>query len=178
LLLALFGVVPTFAKAAETPSPVTTITIVRKDGHRDGVARMTVSGSKSKPRSITKHAMQAWPVRDGQGALILVVQKKQYLLRYYDLDSGRRRTLGAVPFSHGSLQETKLSHEGWAFALSGKDLSTGQPLTLVGSTDAMPGLLPRVTCTTFSAGSLTCTTHAARQTVTVANLLGTDLNDM
>ncbi len=174
LLLSFLVIAPTFAKAAEA-APPTTITIVRKSGHQDGVAKMTVKGKTS---SITKHAMQAWPVRDGQGALILIVQKKQYLLRYYDLDSGRRRTLGAVPFSNGSLQETKLSHEGWAFALSGKDFATGQPLTLVGSTDAMPGLLPDATSPTFSEDSLTCTTHAGQQTVKIANLLGTDLDDI
>jgi opacity protein-like surface antigen len=183
LLLALFGVMHLPAKAAESTSPVTTITIVRKDGHKDGVAKMTVSGSKAKPRSITKHAMQAWPVRDGQGALVLVVQgkaaaKRHYLLRYYDLDSGRRRNLGAVPFDHASLQETKLSHRGWAFAITGTDLATGHPLTLVGSTDAMTGVLPDESAPTFTGDSLTCTTPEGKQSFKVASLLGSSLGDI
>jgi opacity protein-like surface antigen len=177
LLLALFSVMPIAAKAAEPP-PLTTITIVRKDGHQDGVAQMTVSGSKAKPRSITKHAVQAWPVRDGQGALILIVEKQHYLLRYYDLDSGRRRNLGTVPFSHASLQETKLPNEGWAFALSGTDLATGQPLTLVGSTNAMPGVLPGESSPRFTGDSLTGSTPEGRQTIKVAALLGTSLDDI
>ncbi|WP_263369054.1 LssY C-terminal domain-containing protein [Edaphobacter dinghuensis] len=178
LLLALFGVMPISAKAADTTSPVTAITIVRKDGHKDGVATMTVSGSKAKLRSITRHAMQAWPVRDGQGALILVVEKKHYLLRYYDLDSGRRRNLGAVPFDYASLQETKLAGEGWAFALSGTDPATGQPLTLVGSTDAMPGVLPGEASPMFTGDTLTCSTPEGRKTIKVASLLGTNLDDI
>jgi opacity protein-like surface antigen len=166
------------AQASETTSPVTTIIIVRKSGHKDGVAQMIVSGSKGKPRSITKHAMQAWPVRDGQGALILVVEKNHYLLRYYDLDSGRRRNLGAVPFGHASLQEAKLSHRGWVFALTGTDPATGQPLTLVGSTDAMTGVLPGESSPTFTDDSLTCTTPEGRQSFKVASLLGTSLGDI
>lgn len=177
-LLALFGVMPLFAKAAETTSPVTTITIVRKDGRKDGVAKMTVSGSKAKPRNITKHAMQAWPVRDGQGALVLVVEKKHYLLRYYDLDSGRRRNLGTVPFGHASLQETKVATEAWAFALTGTDPATGQPLTLVGSTDAVTGVLPGESSPVFAGNSLTCSTAEGKQTIKVASLLGTNLGDI
>lgn len=178
LLLALFGVMPIFAKAVETTSPITTITIVRKDGHQDGVAQMTGSSGKGKPRSITKHAMQAWPVRDGQGALILIVEKNHYLLRYYDLDSGRRRNLGTVPFGHASLQETRLPNEGWAFALSGTDASTGQPMTLVGSTDAMPGVLPGDSSPTFVGDSLICSTPEGKRTIKVVSLLGTNLGNI
>jgi opacity protein-like surface antigen len=172
--LVLLAVMPAFAKAAET-APPTNITIVRKSGHQEGVAKMTVNG---KTRSITKHAMQAWPVRDGQGALILVSEKKHYVLRYYDLDSGRRRTLGTVPFSQGSLEETKGSNQIWAFALSGKDLATGQPLILVGSTDAMPGLLSDATSPAFTGDSLVCITPTGKQTIKIASLLGTNLHDI
>jgi opacity protein-like surface antigen len=181
LLLALPCLTSALAQAPK-PASVTTITIVRKDGHKDGVAQMAVSGSKDKPRSITKHAMQAWLVRDGQGALILVSQKKQYFLRYYDLDSGRRRTLGTVPFSHASFVETKLPNEGWAFALSGNDPVTGHPLTLVGSTDGMTGFLPGKSSPTFAGDSLVCATprgkQTGNQTIKVATLLGTDLDDI
>jgi opacity protein-like surface antigen len=177
LLLALLGGTPALGQAADaTP---TAITIVRKSGHKDGIAQMTVmSKGKSKTRSITKHAMQAWPVRDGQGALILISQKQHYILRYYDLDSGRRRVLGTVPFSHGALQETRLPNEGWAFALSGNDAATGQPLTLVGSTDAMTGVLPGESSPTFEGDSLTCSTRGGKQTMKVSALLGTNLDDI
>jgi hypothetical protein len=74
---------------------------------------MTVKG---KVHKITPHAIAVWPVRDGQGALILVVEQKkpaakQFLLRYYDLDSGRRRVLGAVPFQSATLQESSPNQE-------------------------------------------------------------------
>lgn len=169
------------APALGQPADATpvTITIARKSGHKDGVAQMMVtSKGKSKPRSITKHAIEAWPVRDGQGALILVVAKRHYLLRYYDLDSGRRRNLGTVPFSHASLQETRLPNDGWAFALTGTDPATGQPLTLVGSTEAMPGVLPGESSPRFEGDSLTCSTRGGKQTMKVADLLGTDLDDI
>ncbi|MEO6910050.1 MAG: LssY C-terminal domain-containing protein, partial [Edaphobacter sp.] len=174
-LLALCLIFPAIAVASVPAAPVI-VTIVRAPGHQDGEAQMTVKGKTSK---ITKHAMQAWPVRDGQGALVLIVEKKHYILRYYDLDSGRRRNLGIVPFSHASLQETRLSGEGWAFALTGKDPVTDQPLTLVGSTDAMPGVLPGASSPAFTKdASLTCTTATGKQTVKIAALLGTNLDDI
>src|SRR5580698_7302497 len=76
------------------------IIIVRSNGKEDGVAQMVVKG---KTHKITANALQAWSVREGQGAVILVVEQKRpaakrYVLRYYDLDSGRRRILGNVPF--------------------------------------------------------------------------------
>lgn len=135
---------------------------------------MMVSG---KARNITKHALQAWLVRDGQGALILVAQKHHTLLRYYDLDSGRRRDLGDVSFQHGTLRETKLPHEGWAFALSGRDANK-QPLILVGDTAAMPGLIHGGSSPSFQRDSLTFATTSGRKTVSVANLLGTNLHDI
>ncbi len=164
------------AQTADATAPLA-ITIVRKDGHPDGVAQMTVKGKTSK---IAKHAMQAWPVRDGEGALVLIHQKQQYILRYYDLDSSRRRDLGIVPFSHATLQENRPdSNQGWAFALSGKDLTTGQPLTLVGNTDAIPGLLPGASSSGFTGdASLTWTTATGQQTIKLAALLGASLRDI
>jgi hypothetical protein len=74
---------PPLARAADTSSSIP-ITIVRKPGHADGVAQMTVKdeAGKAKTSKIAKHAMQAWPVRDGEGALILVREKQQYILSF------------------------------------------------------------------------------------------------
>ncbi|MEO8736268.1 MAG: LssY C-terminal domain-containing protein, partial [Edaphobacter sp.] len=175
LLLVLLAPTPLLAKTTDS-APTATIAIARKSGHPDGIAQMTVKGKVS---NITRHAMQAWPVRNGEGAIILIRQKSHYILRYYDLDTGRRRALGTVPFSHGSLQESTLPNEGWAFALSGRDLATGQPLILAGNTDAMPGLLPGASSPVFTNdASLTYTNSAGKQTVKVAALLGTSLRDI
>jgi len=166
------------ATAASTP---TDITIVRKNGQEDGVAQMKV---KDKVHNITPHAVQAWPVRNGQGALILVLEKKrskpkQYLLRYYDLDSGGRRILGSVPFNAATLQEFRPGYEDWAFSLSGKDLTTTQPVTVVGDAEAIPGLIPGAISPSFTADSLTYTAPGGeQQTIKTASLLGTDLQDI
>ena len=151
--------------------------IVRKPGQEGGVAQMTVRG---KIHKITPHALQAWAVRDGQAALILIVDRqksgsRQYLLRYYDLDSGRRRTLGAVPFQSASLQESRADDGDWAFTLSGKDIVSGQSVTVVGDSEATPGLLRGATSPVFSGDSLTVTCDGEDRTFRTANLLGTDL---
>jgi opacity protein-like surface antigen len=166
--------------ANDNPAPASTeITIVRKSGQEDGVAQMIV---KNKVRKITPHAVQAWPVRNGEGALILVHDKKakQYLLRYYDLGSGRRRVLGAVELNAGTMRESHPDDEAWAFALSGKDLTTGKPITIVGDEQAIPGVVPGATSPSFSNDSLTYTATPGdeKRTVKTASLLGTNLGDI
>jgi len=180
LLLTVLAPLPTTAQTNTQPAdaiPPLAITIVRKNGQPDGVAQITVKGKTSK---IAKHAMQAWLVRGGEGAHVLIHHKQQYILRYYDLDSSRRRDLGVVPFSHATLQENRPdSNPGWAFALSGKDLTTGQSLTLVGNTDAIPGLLPGASSSSFTGdASLTATTATGQQTIPLSALLGTSLHDI
>ena len=128
------------------------ISIASKPGRDDGEAQMIVDG---KPRKIAPHAVAAFTVRGGQGALIIVLQPekgkvpRQYILRYYDLDSGRRRVLGTVPFRSGSVVETRSTDERWAFALSGIDQTTGKPILIVGNDQAIPGLLPNSSAPDF-----------------------------
>jgi hypothetical protein len=187
LLLSLAGLSPVAAIATD-PAPssalqaIPQIVIVRKSGQEDGVAEIKV---KDKVHKITPHAVQAWPVRGGQGALILVVEKKgsspkQYMLRYYDLDSGRRRVLGAVSFNAAEIHETSAATEQWAFALSGKDLSTRQPLTIVGDEEAIPGVIPGAASPSFTANTFTYTLMPGgeKRIVKTASLLVTDLHDI
>jgi opacity protein-like surface antigen len=187
LLLSLTCIFPLAATAAVPASglaaqEIPQIVIVRKSGQEDGVAEIKV---KDKVHKITAHALQAWTVRRGQGALILVVEKKssaqkQHVLRYYDLDSGRRRALGAVPFNGATIAESDTPDAGWAFALSGKDLSSGQSVTIVGDEEAIPGVIPGTTSPTFTGSNLTYTLLPGdeKRTVKTASLLGTDLGDI
>jgi opacity protein-like surface antigen len=182
LLLGIAGIFSPVTAMAAIDNPTqahTEITIVRKSGQEDGVAQMIV---KNKVRKITPHAVQAWPVRNGEGALILVHDKKakQYLLRYYNLDSGRRRVLGAVELSAGTMRESNPDDEAWAFALSGKDLTTGRPITIVGDEEAIPGIIPGATSPSFSHDSLTYTAAPGgeKHTVKTASLLGTNLGNI
>jgi hypothetical protein len=163
----------------KTAAP-TLITIDRKPGHEDGEAQMIV---KDKIRKISPHAVQAFTVRGGGAALILVMQPakgttpKQYILRYYDLESGRRRVLGTLPFSSGSVVETKAADERWAFALSGTSLSGAAPITIVGDDQAIPAVLPGATAPVFQDGEqLTYVQAGQAKTATLGILLGTQLH--
>ncbi len=177
--LEFFWPVPVKAEIGTVAAAPTEITIVRKSGQEDGVAQMVV---KDKVRKITPHAVQAWTVRNGRGALILVVDKKtkQYLLRYYELDSGRRRVLGAVPLSGGTLHESHAGDEQWAFALNGADLITKRPITIVGDEEAIPGVIPGAASPSFSNDSLTYTRvpGGEKETVKTASLLGRSLGNI
>ena len=87
---------------------------------------------------------------------------KQYVLRYYDLDSGRRRVLGIVPMSSATLKETEAVGGAWAFALSGTDLKTSQPAIVVGDDQAIPGRLPDASSPVFHGDALSYTQRDAR----------------
>ncbi|WP_035346949.1 LssY C-terminal domain-containing protein [Edaphobacter aggregans] len=166
------------------PEAVTPITIVRQAGHEDGVAQIVEKGKK-KPRKIAPHAVSAWRVRGGDGALVVVLQPakgrlpKQYILRYYDLDTGRRRVLGRIPMSTASLVETKATDERWAFALSGTDVTTGKPFIVVGDDQAIPGLLPGGASPAFHDDTTVSYTEAgATKTARLGVLLGRELRDI
>jgi hypothetical protein len=170
--------------AAVVQPTISPITIVRKPGHEDGEAQIPEPGKK-KPRKIAPHAVAAWRVRGGDGALVVVLQPakgavpKQYILRYYDLDSGRRRVLGRVPMSAGSLVETSSVDERWAFALSGTDGTTGPPFVVIGDDQAIPALLPGGTSPSFHDDrTVSYLQDGATKTATLGVLLGTDLHDI
>ena len=164
------------------PAATSDITIVRKPGQEDGEAEMTVNG---KVRKIAPHAVEAWKVRGGAGALVLVVDppkgvaEKRYMLRYYDLGSGRRRDLGAVPLAKASVKETKDKEELWAFALSGTDLKTSRPVVVVGDDQAVPGVIEGAIQPDFEEGSLHYQTASGeKREATVGVLLGTSLPEI
>jgi hypothetical protein len=102
---------------------------------------------------------------------------KRYVLRYYDLDSGRRRELGAVPFSTAKLVETKSIEENWAFCLSGEDYKRGRPILVVGDDAAIPGLLPGASAPEFHDDTtMGYTLDGEAKTTRLGVLLGTELN--
>jgi hypothetical protein len=181
LLLSLLALSPAATLAAtDTPAAPAIppqITIVRESGKEDGVAQMIVKG---KAHKITANAVQAWPVLEGQAALILVVEQKRhspkkYVLRYYDLDSGRRRALGTVPFKTGNVLESETKDAEWAFTLTGQDLTTNQSIIFVSDEEAIHGVLPDASSPTFSGDSLLFTEGTQKRSVKTADLLGANL---
>src|SRR6185437_12271146 len=136
-------------------------------------------------RKIAPHAVEAWKVRDGEGALVLVVEPpkgaagKHYMLRYYDLGSGRRRDLGEVPISKATLKETEDKEELWAFALSGMDLKTHAQVVMVGDDQAIPGLIEGAAQPAFEQDVLRYQTASGEsREAKVGVLLGTTLGEI
>jgi opacity protein-like surface antigen len=168
--------------ASASHEAATPITIVRKPGHEDGLAQIVEKGKK-KPQKIAPHAVAAWRARGVDGALVIVLQPakgavaKQYILRYYDLDTGRRRVLGRVPMSAGTVVETTANDQRWAFALSGTDATTGKPFVVVGDDQAIPGLLPGASSPEFHDDTtVSFAENGATKTAKLGVLLGSELH--
>ncbi|MBS1823001.1 MAG: LssY C-terminal domain-containing protein [Acidobacteria bacterium] len=169
----------TASKAAE---PLPPITIVRKPGHEAGQAEIP-GEKKGKVRKIAPDAVAAWRVRGDVGALVIRLkpakgdQPKQYVLHYYDLPSGRRRALGVVHITSGSVAETKDVDDRWAFALSGIAQPEGAPVVIAGDDQAIPGHLPGATAPVFHDDETLIYTQAKEQKkAKMGVLLGTDLH--
>src|SRR5215469_7698881 len=169
---------PAWGQEATKATAPAMITIARKPGMEDGEAQIV---ENDKVKKISPHAVEAWLVRGGDGALVIVLVPakgalpKKYMLRYYDLYSGRRSVLGQVPLKTGMLTETTATDEGWAFALSGTDARTHEAVTLVGDDQAIPGLLSGATSPSFQNGTMSYAEAGEEKSVRLGVLLGTEL---
>jgi len=178
-ILPSFFPMPALGQAANAAPSA--ITISRKPGHEDGEAQMIVNG---KVRKISPHAVAAYTVREGEGALVIVLQPakgelaRQYVLRYYDLDSGRRRVLGTVPMNAAQVEESANKGEGWAFAMSGVDAATSQPVIVAGDDQAVPGRLPDATSPHIQGDTLRYTSAGETREAKLGVFLGTTNGDI
>jgi len=164
-------------------SKITQLHIEKKDGHADGKAVATVRGPVKKKGKVTEadksgsigsHVLQAWTVMDGEGALLLLSPEKQgdpYRLRYHQVDVGKGRLLGFVPFNKAVMVETKHS-DGWAFALSGIDEAAHQPVVVAGDVNAIHARLDGASEPRFDGDSLSIRAAEGPKAVPLATLMG------
>ena len=136
---------------AQVTSTITDLVVVKKPNHPDGAAMATVRGPATvkgkvtiteKKGRIASHALQAWTIRGGQAALLLMSPAKKgekNRLRYYDLDADKGRFLGNVPFANATMMESEEAKGLWAFAVTGLDTTTNRPVIFVGDATALHG---------------------------------------
>lgn len=162
------------AANAQQANRITSLTVVKKPGETDGRAMATVKG---KTGSIAAHAVQAWTIMDGQGALFLMSPQKkgeQYRLRFYELDAGKGRFLGHVPFVEATMTESK-GDEPWAFAVSGVDPATKHKIVFAGDTEAIHFRMDGASEPHFSGDSLSFALPGGAKTIKTATLLGREV---
>jgi hypothetical protein len=164
-------------------SRITNLVVEKKAGRVDGKAMATVLGpvrkkgvsaQQEKTGSIANHAVQAWPVMSGRGALLLLSPAKQgqpYRLRYYQLDEGKGRLLGFVPLSNDVVVESPDTGT-WAFAISGTDPSTNQPVIFAGDVNAIHARLENASDPQFSGESFSFRVGSEAKSLPVEKLLG------
>jgi hypothetical protein len=165
-------------------STITQVVVVKKPNQADGAAMATVRGQSTvkgkvmvteKKGRIASHALQAWKIKNGQGALLLMSPEKkgeQNRLRYYDLDAGQGRFLGHVPFATATMTESSDANSPWAFAVSGVDASTSRAVIFVGDAVAVRGRIDGGSMPRFEAASLSYQSAAGPGQVKTAALLG------
>src|SRR3984957_9289110 len=170
-------------------SSIVKLTVEKKRGAHEGQAMATIKGPakvkgnivmREKTGRFATHALQAWIILDGQGALLLLSPEKNGMpnrLRYYELDAGKGRLLGHVPLSDATIVERKPMSDQWAFAISGIDPVTQKPLIFVGDTHALHARIDDGSRPQFSADSLSFETPGGAKSLTLAALVGLDYQD-
>ncbi|HEX4170424.1 MAG TPA: LssY C-terminal domain-containing protein [Bryobacteraceae bacterium] len=150
--------------------------VAKKPGAETGPAVLLVG---KKLKHISEHAFQAWPVMNGQNALVLAFEPKNrtghYRLRYVEGESRQHRDLGPVPFTSADLIQVKQSDGSWAFVLSG---GQGAARSIaVTDIDGITGLLEQASNPKVEADRLTYQNDLTGETRTAAisALLGRDM---
>ena len=171
-----------WAGIAQTPA-FSDLHVYTKPGQQTGQALVTVNG---KVRRVAQHALEAWPVMNGQNALILVLGAKKedngaYRLLYLDGETRKRRDLGAVPFASALFKkDVKLHDDSWAFMLGGN--SDAGPVLIAADTDGIHGRVTGANSPQFdsSGKSLRYVDGRTGQRVAVAieSLLGADMTSI
>ena len=163
------------AAVPAAPPVITNITVVIKPGKLSGRAMATVKG---KTANIAANTVQAWTIQQGQGALLLLAPLKKgqpYRVRYYELDAGKSRLLGYVPFAQAKLAESKTTGPMWAFALNGVDPLSKQAVIFAGDTEAIHARLDSASEPVFSSDSLSFSSSSGPATVLLPALMGWDV---
>jgi hypothetical protein len=115
--------------------------IVKKPGQQTGSVLVTIKG---KNKILARHALQAWPIEDGEHALVLVASRKktggeEYHLFFYEGLTRKYRDLGTVPFAATELIEAKQSDGTWVFAVTGTYLE--KPTIVLAGANGVHGML-------------------------------------
>lgn len=114
------------------------IHVDKKPGQEIGSAVVTING---KLKQLTHHALNAWPIMDGQNALVLVPGTKnapsEYHLRFYEGATRRFRDLGAVPLASPELLQRKQSNGDGSLYLP----ANGKPVIVAAGLNGVHGLL-------------------------------------
>jgi len=184
LLLMVAALLPVPRCLHAQQSSIIKLIVEKKPGAPDGRAMATVKGPAKvkgkvviteKTGRIATQAIQAWIVLDGQGALLLLSPEKKgqpNRLRYYELDAGKGRLLGRLPLEEATIAERKPANDQWAFALSGTDPVSKEPVIFAGDTHAIHARIDDASQPQFSADSLSYQTPGGPQTISMAELVG------
>jgi hypothetical protein len=140
LAFALFHAV-FFAPPAPAAVALSGIHVEKQPGQETGPAVVTIDG---KTRRVMRDAVQAWPVKKGEHALIVTAPRenagtRKYQLFFFEGTGRQRREIGSLSFSPDAMNEFERPDGSSIFVLSGS--SAGEPVILVATMDAIHGRL-------------------------------------
>ena len=167
---------------------ITRIVIEKKPRSVDGEAIATVKATAlvkgkrtvtDKSGRIATHAVEAWTIMGGQGALLLLSPEKKgqrHRIRYYELHSGKWRALGEVPFAHATFAESEVGSAHWAFAICGINAGSysqgNEPAIFAGDQEVIHTELTNASAPRFSGSTFFFQSSGREQQIEISDLLG------
>jgi hypothetical protein len=130
-----------FVPVATAESWLSGIRVQKPQGQETGLAVVTING---KTRRVMRDAVQAWPVKKGEHALILTAPHentgtRKYRLFFFEGTGRQRREIGSLSFAPEQMNEFERPDGSSIFVLSG--VSAGEPVIIVATMDTIHGRL-------------------------------------
>jgi opacity protein-like surface antigen len=174
----LFLLLITCLPAATQTAPLHDIHVEKQPGQQTGPALVTVNG---KVRRVMRNALQAWPVRKGEDALILApaatnAGNAPYRLLFFDGATRQRRILGSVPFDAAEVSESERGDGTSIFVLSGSN--GNEPVVVVAGMEAIHARLTGAVNPKLGSDALTYVDKRSGRTrvAPLASLMATDMS--
>ena len=166
-----------FADAQKDPFP--NLRVAKNPNDKTGTAMVTIDG---KNKVLARRAIQAWPIMDGENALVIVtVAKKpsgvQYMLRFYEGESRKYRDLGTMAFAAMTFAQAKQSDGQWVFVFTGTFLN--KPTIVIAGENSIHGELRNASEPKLHEDSLTfLDANGNPKTLPVAPLIASDMTEI
>ncbi|MDE1161345.1 MAG: LssY C-terminal domain-containing protein [Acidobacteriaceae bacterium] len=162
-------------QAQTAPPKATSLTVAIAPGHSDGKVVATVDG---KPHTVTAHGRLGWLAEAGESALVVTPAgskgEQGPQLRLYDIDTGERHTLGALPMMAPAFKEAHDEHGLPVFFLTGEQ--DGKPTIYIADAQAIRAVLTGASNPTVDGQTLHVrNSNGSEQTYTLAEVTGAPL---
>lgn len=151
----------------------------KKPNEKSGPALVTINGQN---KVLARRAIQAWPIMNGENALVIVTAPKkpsgtQYRLRFYEGESRKYRDLGTMAFPANTFAQAQQTDGSWVFVFTGIYLD--KPTIVIAGMHSIHGELRNASKPKLHEDSITfLDANGNPKTLPIAPLIAADMTEI